>query len=142
LSHSLPPENRSFDQPKIGSEQSFGILFAAVFAIIGLWPLVGGGAARLWSLCLAALLLLLAVVAPGLLRPLNKLWFRFGLLLGKMATPIVIGFLFYLTVTPVALLIRLLRKDVLRLKRNTTALSYWLPRTPPGPERGSMRDQF
>lgn len=123
-------------------ERSFGILFAALFAAIGLWPLASGNEARIWSLVPAALFLVAAVFAPVLLRPLNKLWFRFGLLLGKMASPVVIGFLFYLTVTPVALLMRLFGRDALRLKRDVTASSYWLPRTPPGPERGSMRNQF
>jgi hypothetical protein len=139
---SILPENRGFDQPSLGSERSFGFLFAAVFTAIGLWPLTNGSTVRIWPLCLAAFLVLSALFAPWLLRPLNEWWFRFGLGLGKVVTPVVMGILFYLTITPLALLMRALGKDPLRLKRDVAAPTYWLPRSPAGPQRGSLRDQF
>lgn len=135
-------EDRGFDQAKIGSERSFGVLFSAIFAVIGLWPLASVGNVRLWSLFLSGLMLLAALARPSLLRPLNRLWFQIGLLLGKVTTPVVMALLFFFVVTPVALLMRLFGKDTMRLKRGDGASSYWLARTPRGPQRGSMRDQF
>ena len=119
---SIPPENRSFAQPRIGSERSFGIQVGAIFAIIGLWPLAAGGPVRLWALILAAFLLLAAAFAPEWLRPVNRLWFRFGQLLGRIVNPIVMGFVYFLIFTPIALVLRLFGKDVLRLKRDASVV--------------------
>lgn len=139
---STPPENRRFDQPRRSSERSFGFLFAAAFTAIALWPLTNGSTARIWLLYLAAFLLLPTLFAPSLLRPLNEWWFRLGLGLGKVVAPVMMAVLFYLTITPLALLMRVLGNDPLRLKHDVTASTYWLPRSPPGPHRGSLRDQF
>lgn len=139
---SIPPENRSFALPRIGSERSFGIQVGAILTLIGLWPLAAGGPVRLWALILAAFLLLAAAFVPGWLQPVNRLWFRFGQLLGRIVTPVVMGFVYFLIVTPIALLLRLFGKDVLRLKRDASVSSYWVARTPPGPAPESMRDQF
>ena len=139
---SVPPDNRSFAPARIGSERSFGIQVGAVLAIVGLWPLAHGGPPRLWALIASALLLLSAAFVPAWLQPVNRLWSRFGLLLGRVVTPLVMGLLFFLVVTPIALLLRLFGKDVLRLRKDDSASSYWVTRTPPGPKRGSMRDQF
>lgn len=127
---------------QIGSERSFGIVFAVVFVLIGLWPLKAGGDVRLWALGLAAAFLLVALVAPRLLKPLNLIWFKFGLLLHKVMTPLVMGLLFFLTVTPVGMLMRATGKDPMRLKRDSTATSYWITRDPPGPKPDSMKNQF
>jgi hypothetical protein len=140
--NSIPPENRSFALPRMGSERSFGIQIGTVLAIIGLWPLAAGGSGRPWALIFSALVLLCAAFVPGWLRPLNRLWFRFGTMLAGVVTPVVMGILFFLIVTPLALLQRLFGKDALRLKRDASVSSYWVVRTPPGPGPGSMRDQF
>ena len=96
-----------------GSERGFGIVFFIVFAVIGLWPWLFGGAPRLWSLGVAAAFLLVALLRPGLLSPLNRIWFSFGLLLHKIVTPVVMGILFFLTVTPTGIVMRLMGKDPL-----------------------------
>jgi hypothetical protein len=125
-----------------GTERSFGIVFALVFTVIGLWPLISGGAVRTWSLLIAAAFLLAGFAAPAVLAPLNRLWFRFGMLLGRIVSPVVMALLFYLTVMPTGLLMRLFGKDVLRLKFDSQAETYWIPREPPGPPPDSLKQQF
>ena len=127
---------------KHSSERSFGIVFAVVFAVIGLWPLLNQAAIRLWALGLAALFLGLALLWQAPLRPLNRLWLRFGLLLHAIVNPLVMGLLFYGTVMPVGLLMRLFGKDPLRLKRDPHASTYWIQRSPPGPAPETMSNQF
>lgn len=134
-----PAETRT--EVRMGSERAFGIVFAVVFALIALWPLVGSGGVRLWALLIAAGFLVLAFLAPRLLTPLNLLWFRFGMLLHRIVSPIVMGFLFFVTVTPIGLLVRAMGKDSLRLKRSDVK-SYWIERDPPGPPPESMTKQF
>jgi hypothetical protein len=124
------------------SNRSFGVVFAVVFALIGLLPLFHGGAVRLWSLGVAAIFAALAFAAPQVLAPLNRLWLKLGLLLHKIVNPIVLGIMFYVVVTPTGLIMRLLGKDLLRLKRDPAAASYWIERTPPGPKPESLGDQF
>lgn len=130
------------DGPKAGSERGFGIVFAVVFAVIGFWPLLDGGAARIWALVTAALFLAAGLLAPGVLKPLNRLWFRFGMVLGRVVNPLVMGLLFYGTITPTALVMRLAGKDPLRLKFEPDAESYWIERDPAGPAPDTMRNQF
>lgn len=127
---------------KTGSERAFGVVFAAVFFLIGLWPLLEGAGPRFWALALAALFLAAAFFAPGALTPFNKLWFRFGMLLHRIVNPLVMALLFYLTVTPIALIVRLSGKDSLRLKFDRAAKSYWIERAPPGPAPETLRNQF
>lgn len=127
---------------KVGSERSFGIVFAAVFAVVGLWPLVGGGTPRLWALAVAGVFLALALVWTAPLRPLNRLWARFGLLLHAVVNPAVMGLLFFGTVLPIGLILRLTGKDLLNLKRDPAANSYWINRQPPGPKPETMVHQF
>lgn len=134
-----PAETRT--EVKMGSERAFGIVFAIVFALIALWPLLGGGGVRPWAAATGAAFLGAAFLAPRALRPLNVLWFRFGMLLHRIVSPIVMGFLFFVTVTPIALLMRALGKDLLRLRRSD-AKSYWIERDPPGPPPESMTKQF
>lgn len=136
-------ENLSRESEVRGSsDRSFGLVFAVVFLTIGLWPLVRGGTLRAWALVLAGAFLIAALTRPSLLAPLNRLWTRFGLLLGKVTTPIVMSILFYLVVTPTGLLMRLFGKDPLRLSRDREADSYWIKREPPGPSPETMTNQF
>ncbi len=125
-----------------GSERTFGLVFAAVFALIGLWPLMGGAPVRPWALGLMAVFTLFAFVRPVALRPLNLLWHRFGMLLHCIVSPLVMGMLFFLTVTPLALIMRALGKDPLRLRFDKHAKTYWIERDPPGPAPDSMMNQF
>jgi hypothetical protein len=137
--------HESFDRstPVQGSSnRALGVVFAAVFAIIGAFPVLFGGAPRWWSLAVAAVFALIAFLAPALLGPLNRLWTRFGLLLHRIVSPLVLGFMFFLVVTPIALLMRALGKDPLRLRFEAGARSYWIERTPPGPPPQSLPDQF
>lgn len=135
-------EHSDHHEAKMGSERSFGVVFAIVFIIIGTVPLIRGGELRLWSLLAAAIFLGLGLLAPRVLRPLNILWFRFGLLLGRIIAPIVISLLFFIAVTPTALVMRLLRKDLLSLKIDRKVKSYWIDRSKTDNPMGSMKNQF
>jgi hypothetical protein len=130
------------DPVKGSSNRGFGLVFVVVFTIVALAPLRHGEPLRLWSLGLAALFLGAALIAPHLLAPLNRLWTRFGLLLHGVVNPIVMGLLFFVTVTPIGLMMRVLGKDPLRLRFDREARSYWIERRPPGPAPQSMRQQF
>ena len=127
---------------KMGSERTFGVAFAVVFTVIGLFPLIGGGAPRAWALTLAGVLLALALVKPALLAPLNRAWFQVALVLQRVVSLLAMGVLFYGVVTPTGLIMRGLGKDLLRLRYDRQASSYWLHRDPPGPPADSMEQQF
>lgn len=127
---------------KISSDRSFGLVFAGVFSIIGLWPLIRGGNIRVWALAIAALFLAVALIVPSILHQLNVLWMRLAMLLSKITNPIITGLMFYVVFTPAAFLIRAMGKDLLRLQYNRSAASYWIPRQPPGPPPASMSQQF
>lgn len=136
-------EGRQLSDPvTMGSERSFGFVFATVFTIIGLWPLKMGGDIRFWPLASAAIILLMALALPSALRPFNYVWFKFGQLLHHVVTPVIMGALFYLVVSPVGMLMRATGKDPLRLKQNLAATSYWIPRIPHGPAPDTMKNQF
>ncbi len=134
-------ESQSHSKIDVGSERGFGFVFAAVFAVISLWPLPGGGGIRIWAAAAAALLLAAALIRPALLHPLNRLWFRFGLLLGHIVSPIVMAMVYFVAVTPTAVIMRALGKDILRLKFDSDAESYWIRRAGDR-SAGSMKDQF
>ena len=127
---------------EMGSDRSFGLVFAVVFTLVALWPLTDGAEPRLWAAGVAAAFLAVALLRPALLKPLNKLWFLVGLALHHVVTPVVMGLLFFLTVTPVALVMRARGKNLLGLKRDPAATSYWIHRQPPGPAPETMRRQF
>lgn len=133
-------ESRITDGP--GSERAFAVVFTVVFVVVGLWPLVSGGPVRTWALLIAGAFLLAGFTAPGILAPLNRLWFRFGMALGRIVSPIVMAILFFGTVMPTGLLMRLFRKDLLRLRFDPAAESYWIRRDPPGPSADSLKQQF
>ena len=124
------------------SDRSFGIVMAVVFAIVGVWPALFSGPIRWWALVIAGLFGGLALAVPQLLAPLNRLWFRFGLLLNKIVSPLVMGLMFYGLFTPYGVIMRLMGKDLLRLKLDASASSYWIERDPPGPAPDSIKNQF
>lgn len=126
---------------KVGSDRSFGLVFAAVFAIVALWPLVHGHAPRWWALAIALGFGAVAMVKAAWLHPLNVLWFRLGMLLARVVAPVVMGLVFFLCVTPIGFIMRMRGKDLLSLHRSREA-SYWIVREPPGPEPGTMTKQF
>lgn len=133
------------DDVQVGSERSFGFVFAAVFAIIAVAKAVFGTGMLAWIyfwVAGSAAFLIIALTIPRILRPLNIVWFKFGLLLNSIVSPIVMGLLFFVTVTPIGLLMRLFGKRPLNLKFEPEAESYWIHRTPPGPEAGSFKNQF
>ena len=127
---------------KIGSERNFGLVMAAVLAAIGVVPIVHGGGLRLWALGLAAAFLICALAAPPLLAPLNRLWHRLGLAMHAVVNPVVMALVFYGAFVPTAIVLRLCGKDLLRLKWERAAKSYWIVREPPGPGPASMSKQF
>ena len=127
---------------RTSSDRIFGLVVAGFFAALALVPMLRHSAPRIWALPIAAVFLVVAIIRPVLLAPLNKLWARLGMLLNRVTNPVIMVILFYVAVTPVAFLMRLAGKDQLSLKWEPEARSYWVPRTPPGPPPESMRDQF
>ena len=123
---------------KIGSNRSFGVVFFIVFLIISLYPMLNNENIRIWSLIISFIFLVLGLLNSKLLNPLNIVWFKFGLLLGKIVSPIVMGIIFFFVVTPIALLMKLLQKDLLNLKFNKNN-TYWIEKSGP---KSKMKNQF
>jgi len=124
------------------SNRSFGFTFAIVFTIVALWPVVRGRSVRGWALVAAAAFLLAALALPRVLAPLSQLWLKLGLFLHACISPIIMGLVFYTTVTPIGLVRRLLGQDPLRLRFDSGAVTYWIERHPPGPAPDTMPRQF
>jgi len=127
---------------KGGSDRGFGLVFAGFFVLMSGLSWWRGHTAWHWALPVAAAFLVVALTVPRVLAPLNRLWLKLGLLLYKVVNPIVLGLLFFVTITPIGLVMRLSGKDFLRLKRDPGAKSYWIDRLPPGPPPQTMRNQF
>ena len=127
------------DEIKLGSNRNFGIVFFIVFLLIAIYPLINQGEIRIWSLIISFLFLFFGLLNSKILTPLNKLWFRFGLFLGKIISPIIMAVIFFLVVTPIGLLMRLFGKDVLNLKLNKKKSSYWIEKVGP---KSKMKNQF
>jgi hypothetical protein len=126
------------DEIKIGSNRSFGIVFFLVFLLISIYPLIGNESIRYWSLIISLIFLILGSLNSVLLSPFNKLWFKFGILLGKIISPLVMGIIFFFVVTPIGLLMKFFKKDLLNLKFNNKK-SYWIEKTEP---KSKMKNQF
>ena len=123
---------------KLPSNRNFGVVFFIVFLIIALWPLLKQNEIRIWSLIISFIFFVLGLINSKLLTPLNKLWFKFGILLGNIIAPIIMGIVFFLVVTPTGLIMRFFRKDILKLKKNTSD-SYWINKND---TNSSMKNQF
>ena len=123
---------------KISSNKSFGIVFFIFFLIIALWPLINDGNIRLWSLIVSIIFLILGIINSKILTPLNNLWFKFGLFLGKIVSPIVMGIIFFFVVTPTSFIMRILGRDLLNLKFNKNK-SYWMEKKG---LKSKMKNQF
>ena len=126
------------DEIKISSNRSFGIVFFIVFLLIALYPLLKGNDLRIWSLLISFIFLALGLINSKILTPLNKLWFKFGLLLGRFISPLIMGIIFFVVVTPTGIIMRLFKKDLLNLKYNKKE-SYWINKSGP---KSKMKNQF
>ena len=122
---------------KISSNKSFGIVFFLVFIIVGVYPLVSNEEFRLWALITALIFLILGLINSSILTPLNILWFKFGMLLGRIVSPVIMAFVFFCVVTPTGLIMKLFNKDLLKLKRKNKK-SYWIERK----SKSEMKNQF
>ena len=123
---------------KISSNRNFGIVFAIVFLLLALYPLTYQSDIWLWSIFISIVFLILGIFDSKFLTPLNIIWFKFGIFLGKIISPIVMGIIFFLIVTPIAFLMRALKKDLLNLKFNSSN-SYWIKKSGP---KSNMKNQF
>ena len=129
----------NLENHKIPSNKNFGIVFFLVFFFIALYPLFFEEGIRIWSLLISLIFLVLGLSNSKILSPLNKLWFKFGILLGKIISPLVMGIIFFFVVTPIGLIMRLMGKDVLNLKYNNKNKSYWIEKSGP---KSKMKNQF
>ena len=124
---------------KISSNRSFGLVFFIVFLIISLWPFIHEGQIRIWSAVISIVFLILGLMNSKLLTPLNRLWFKFGMFLGAIVAPVVMGIIFFLVVTPTGFLMRIMGKDLLRRKYDKSNKSYWIKRNG---SSSRMKQQF
>ena len=123
---------------KISSNKSFGIVFFVVFLLIAFYPLTNQGDVRIWSIIVSLIFLVLGLLNSKLLSPLNKFWFKFGIFLGKIVSPLVMGLIFFFVVTPIGILMKIFKKDLLNLKYNNDN-SYWIEKNEP---KSKMKNQF
>ena len=126
------------DEVKLSSNRSCGLVFFIVFLLIGLYPILKGNDLRIWSLIISFIFLSLGLINSRILTPLNRLWFKFGLLLGKFISPIIMGIIFFIVVTPIGIIMRLFKKDLLNLKFNKKE-TYWIDKKGP---KSKMKNQF
>jgi len=137
--------HESFERVEIvegPSNRSFGFVFAAVFSAIGFISLFSSKGVLIWAFVAGAAFALAAIVIPVVLTPLNRLWLKFGILLHKIVSPIVLAIMFFVVITPIGIVMRLVGKDPLRLRLDKNTNSYWIERIPPGPAPESLKDQF
>tara|TARA_B110000967_G_C18803785_1_gene519900 strand:+ start:91 stop:480 length:390 start_codon:yes stop_codon:yes gene_type:complete len=123
---------------KIGSNRSFGVVFSIVFLILALLPLINGNSIRIWLVILSLIFFILGLLNSNILFPLNRIWFKFGIILGGIVSPIIMGLVFFLVVTPTSLILRLFKKDVLSLKKNNS-MTYWIKKLD---KKSKMKNQF
>ena len=123
---------------KIGSNRSFGVVFFVVFLLIGLWPILKGNELRIWAIVISLIFLILGILNSKILTPFNKVWFRFGIFLGNFISPIIMGIVFFLVVTPTGLIMKLFKKDLINLRKNNSS-TYWIEKKD---IKSSMKNQF
>ena len=123
---------------KIGSNKSFGVVFSIVFLIVALYPVLNNNSIRTWSIILSLIFLILGLLNSPILYPLNKLWFYFGIFLGKIVSPLIMAIIFFIVVTPIGFIMRLLKKDILNLSFNNNK-TYWIKKDGP---KSKMKNQF
>lgn len=123
---------------KISSNKSFGLVFSLIFLLITLWPILNNAEIRIWSFVISIIFLILGLLNSKLLSPLNKIWFKFGLFLGKIVSPLVMVMIFFFVVTPIAILMKIFRKDLLNLKYSKKS-SYWIEKNE---IKSKMKNQF
>ena len=126
------------DKIKISSNRSFGIVFFVFFLLVSLYPLINEENVRFWSLAVSGIFLILGILNSNLLSPLNKIWFKFGIFLGRIISPIIMGIIFFLVVTPIGFIMRILGKDLLNLKYSDNQ-SYWIKKSD---LKSKMKNQF
>ena len=124
---------------KVGSVKSFGIVFFFVFIIIALYPLLNNHEIRVWSLIIGFIFLILGLINSPLLKPLNLIWFKFGLFLGKLIAPIIMGIVYFIVVFPTFLLLKLFKRNYLNIKYERNMSSYWINVKD---KSSTMKDQF
>ena len=124
---------------KMSSNRNFGFVFFIVFFIISLWPLTNENPLRVWSIIIAIIFLILGLMNSKLLTPLNRLWFKFGILLSHIVSPIVLGFVFFIIITPTGIIMKMLGKDLLNKKYDDAKKSYWINRSK---LKSTMKQQF
>ena len=140
-----PATHEAFERDEqivVGSDRSFGLVMAGAFAVVTVLNAWHAGRIWPWTAGLAAALLIAGLLKPAVLNSLNRIWLKFGLLLHRIVNPLIMALLFYGTVLPTGLVLRAMGKDLLRLKREPDASSYWIVRAPPGPSPETMKDQF
>ena len=123
---------------KISSNRSFGVVFFIVFLLIALYPVINKEEIRVWSLIVSLIFLVLGLLNSKILNPLNQIWFKFGVFLGRIISPLIMAIIFFFVVTPIGLIMRALRKDILNLRYNTKK-TYWIEKTGP---KSKMKNQF
>lgn len=135
-------ESQAHTEVTVGSARSFAVVFCCVFALIGLFPMVSGNPVRVWALAVSGVFLFFTFFFTSVLQPLNILWFRLGMLLGRIVNPLVMLLIYVLVIVPFGIAARILGKDLLRLRLDPGAKSYWVVREPPGPAPESIEQQF
>ena len=126
------------DDIKISSNRSFGIVFFVFFFIVSMFPLLNDGNIRFWSLIISIIFLILGILNSKILTPLNQVWFKFGILLGRFVSPVVMGIVFFAIVTPTSVIMRILQKNLLNLKKSNKK-TYWIERSK---IKSKMKNQF
>ena len=137
----METDRQGYTKIEVGTSRSFAIVFFIVFALIGLYPLLKGAEVRIWALAISGIFLFFTFFFTSVLQPLNMLWFRFGMLLARIVNPVVMFIIYVITIVPFGLGARLFGKDLLQLRFDKRAETYWVDRAPPGPEPESLQDQ-
>jgi len=137
--NNLIQKSKIMNKVKISSNRNFGLVFFIAFLVVSLWPLTYGEPIRIWLVIISMVFLILGLMNSKLLTPLNKLWFKFGMILGAIVAPIVMGFIFFLVVTPIGLVMRIMGKDLLNKKYDKKKNTYWINRYK---NMSSMKKQF